>query len=278
MGEFDASWLALREPLDRAARHPGLLRRAAALVRRRPGAVVADLGCGAGSNGRALSPWFGRGQRWRLIDHDPDLLAEALRNPPAGGRVEAVHADLAPVEALPLEDVCLVTASALFDLASEAWLRRLAAVLAERRLPLYATLTYDGRIAWSPAHPLDEAMRAALNAHQGTDKGFGPALGPAAAARLPALLAACGFAVMRAPSPWNAGPAHAALQRSVADTQAAAALDLDAAPHAAVTEWRAFRHAAAVTGGLVLGHADVLAVPGVGPIRPRRRAQPAAVP
>ena len=35
----------------------------------------------------------------------------------------------------------------------------------------------DGRLAFEPAAPEDEEVRARFVAHQRTDKGFGPALG-----------------------------------------------------------------------------------------------------
>ena len=69
--------------------------------------------------------------------------------------------------------VDLVTTSALLDLVSETWLERLAVEIAARAIPLYAALSYDGRIALTPADPLDAAMVAAVNAHQRTDKGLG---------------------------------------------------------------------------------------------------------
>ena len=58
----------------------------------------------------------------------------------------------------------------------------MARTIAARALPVYAALTYDGRIDLSPADPLDATIASAVNAHQHTDKGFGPALGPSAAA------------------------------------------------------------------------------------------------
>ena len=63
----------------------------------------------------------------------------------------------------------------------DEWLERLVVEAAARRLPLYAALTYDGRIELTPADAGDAAIVAAVNTHQRTDKGFGPALGPAAA-------------------------------------------------------------------------------------------------
>jgi len=39
--------------------------------------TVVDLACGAGSNPRALAPFLGPRQSWRLVDHDAGLLASA---------------------------------------------------------------------------------------------------------------------------------------------------------------------------------------------------------
>ena len=98
----------------------------------------------------------------------------------------------------------LVTAAALFDLVSAEWIRRLAAAVAAREAVFYTVLTYNGTESWSPAHPSDAAIRAAFHAHQGGDKGFGPAAGPAASERLAeAFLAAI---ACEARQPWRLGP------------------------------------------------------------------------
>ena len=65
--------------------------------------------------------------------------------------------------------------------------------IAARAIPLYAALSYDGRTTFNPPDPLDAAIVAAVNAHQRTDKGFGPALGPAAAALAIARFEALGY-------------------------------------------------------------------------------------
>jgi hypothetical protein len=54
--------------------------------------------------------------------------------------------------------------------------------MSRRALPVYAALNHDGRIDLSPVDPLDAATVSAVNVHQRIDKGFGPALGPSAAA------------------------------------------------------------------------------------------------
>lgn len=261
MTGFDPVWLALREPADHAARAPALLdaaARAAGSAGRGP--LVVDLGCGTGSNMRALAPRLAGAARWRLVDNDPILLAEAARRGAAGA--DTVSADLNDVASLPLDGATLVTAAALFDLVSETWLRRLVGRVAAARLPLYAALTYDGQTDWTPPHPSDRAMHAALDAHQRTDKGFGPALGPAAASCLGALLRDHGYSVRTAESPWRLGPADAALIVATTAGYTAAALDLGLADPASAARWQAFRIETAPAGTMLVGHTDLLATPG----------------
>ena len=56
MDDFPISWLDLREGADHAARDPGLLAAAAAIVDAADDPLVVDLGCGTGSTLRALGP------------------------------------------------------------------------------------------------------------------------------------------------------------------------------------------------------------------------------
>ena len=79
---FPAAWLDLREPADRVARDPALLASAAAHL---GNGWAVDLGCGTGATARA----FGPGARWRLVDRDEGLLAEARARLP-DARVHAL--------------------------------------------------------------------------------------------------------------------------------------------------------------------------------------------
>ena len=87
-------------------------------------------------------------QNWRLIDNDLGLLARAAATPLAKhATVTTIPLDLnRDLEAALDGPVDLVTTSALLDLVSEAWLDRLAVEIAARAIPLYAALSYDGRI------------------------------------------------------------------------------------------------------------------------------------
>ncbi|ETX28927.1 class I SAM-dependent methyltransferase [Roseivivax isoporae] len=250
---FAADWLALREPADRAARDAGLLAEAAAAAG--PAPVVLDLGSGTGSTRRSFDGLL-PDARWRLLDSDPALLDVAAAE--GGDRVECIRHDLNDVEALPLDGVSLVTASALLDLVSEDWLERLARVLSARGVPFYAALTYDGVMRWTAPRPGDDAVVAAFNAHMTGDKGFGPALGPGAADAAAGPFRRAGYIVAEAPSPWRLGPDEAALQRAFLEGVATAARE---AGRDDATEWNAARQEAIADSRAEIGHRDLFARP-----------------
>lgn len=286
MSGFSADWLALREPFDSAARAEAdiVAATAAEWLGPAPRRIV-DLACGTGANLRALAPRLGRGQHWRLVDHDAALLAalpEALRTwarrcgyavaDSAGGTlaidgpgfdatVVCQALDLArDLPALPLPPGALVTASALLDLVSARWLDGLIAWAAPARATLLFSLNVDGRIVWQPADAADGPVQAAFSAHQRRDKGFGPALGPTAVAQAMARLQAAGWLVESARSDWRIGgaPSPAMLQAQI-DGTAAAALEQAPGLHDTVLAWQQRRTACRADTRLVVGHVDLAA-------------------
>jgi len=126
-------------------------------------------------------------------------------------------------------------------------------------LPLYATLTVDGRRIWSPADPDDVAVAAAFHRHQRRDKGFGAALGPAAPDRLAHFLAEHAYAVAVAASDWRLGSAEPAFIAAMVRGEAQAAR----AEGAAAADWARRRLDQAAVGllHLTIGHRDLLALP-----------------
>lgn len=251
---FSADWLALREPADHAARDGALLSAAAQAAGAYP--VIVDLGCGTGSTIRAFAGHLAEPASWRLVDNDPGLLTHAATT--AGGRVTTHQIDLRDIDALPLDGATLVTASALLDLCSRAWVEVLAERLAKRRLPFYTALNYDGFMHWTPTDPSDQAVTQAFNRHQRGDKGFGPALGPDAATVIAEVFTAAGYSVTEAETPWRIGPDQSPLQRELVQGIAQAALN---AKEAAALFWGTTRIAAAETALCRIGHRDLLAMP-----------------
>jgi hypothetical protein len=265
MGEFSAGWLALREPADRAARSDRVTGALAAALPLTGTLAVVDLGAGAGANLRYLSPRLRAPQRWRLVDHDADLLALAPMGTIAPGvEVETALGDLAAIgEEIVPAGCTLVTASALLDLVSESWLTRLADRCRDRQAAVLFGLTYTGRIACTPEDRVDSAIAGLVNAHQRTDKGFGPALGPEAPRRARDTFAARGYHVECGSSDWRLGPDHAALVGELVEGWARAALAVEPDERRAIELWRDRRLAQALAGALrvVVGHEDLAAWP-----------------
>jgi hypothetical protein len=278
---FSADWLALREPCDHDALNPEVR---AALAARFAGASsvsVVDLGAGAGSNLRGTFAALPARQNWTLVDHDPQLLAAArerlsrwadsataqgdaldLRKDGKNLTVAFRQADLAKGGYAPVvAGADLVTAAALFDLVSVASIERLAETLAANRQAFFTVLTYDGHTRWTPAHPADDAIRAAFNTHQKSDKGFGPAAGPGGTSALAKAFYARGYRVLRGTSPWIVDKRFGNLRDELDRGFAGAAIESGEVARELANHWLAQRlgHGDAVS---VIGHEDLLAFPG----------------
>lgn len=260
MSGFEARWLELREGADHAARDPGLRQRVIDHINgSNDDAPIVDLGCGTGSTFRALLPQAAR-WRWRLVDNDPALLAEADARHGAEAGIEFVAADLSSLSPDMLADARLVTASALFDLCSEDFVRNLAKSVGRENAGLYAALNYDGYCVWDTPHPADAEVVAAFNMHQRTDKGFGRALGPDSGPCLKAVLQAAGFRVLMEKSPWRLDQARSELQRRFVDGMADAAAETGSVQPSTLGDWRRIRLERTETSACTVGHWDVLAL------------------
>jgi hypothetical protein len=181
-----------------------------------------------------------------------------------GVSVAAVPLDLnRDLEAVLDGPVDLVTTSALLDLVSEPWLERLAVEIAARSIPIYAALSYDGRIALGPADPSDAAIVAAVNMHQRTDKGFGPALGPAAATFATTRFKSLGYSVVHGMSDWVIGPDDREIQIEILAGWASAARETGDLSLADTAGWLTRRCDAVAAGrsSIRVGHVDFFAAP-----------------
>ena len=265
MSEFSVEWLTLRERYDLRARNPAVLVAVTSLLKSKSSVRVIDLACGTGSTLRTLSPHLPARQHWDLVDKDPYLLNAACGGKSSGDvSLNAVQLDLnGDVEMMLNRPTDLITISALIDLVSEAWLDRFACHVAERALPVYAALTYDGRIDLSPTDPTDAAIAAAVNAHQQTDKGFGPALGPSAAAAAISRFEALGYSVLQGTSDWVIGTADQEIQIELLNGWAIAASEIESLPSREIDNWLIRRKTAVdrCASTMRVGHVDFVATP-----------------
>ena len=265
MSGFDKDWLSLREPADRAARDQSLVATLAErLAREGKPAHILDIGCGTGSTFRSLSDVMPDDTRWHLLDYDQALLDEARRRIPQDRPVALSQHDLNDLDGLPLEAVTAVTASALFDLCSQAFCARFVQRLKGEGAGLYAALNYNGIMRWSVAHPHDAQVVADFNLHQKSDKGFGPALGPDCTAALTTALEEAGYAVQVADSTWKMGPDQADLQRAFIEGLRQPLFEIGSLERSEIENWIAFRFSAIAEAGSLceVGHTDILAFPG----------------
>jgi hypothetical protein len=260
MSGFSAEWLTLREPHDRRARNADVLDAVVTAFASHVSLNVADIGCGTGSTWRAVSPRLPASQRWRLYDNDLSLLARVA----SASNVTTVPLDLArDLEAALDGPVDLVTTSALLDLVSAEWLDRFATEAAARHLPVYAALTYDGRATLEPDDPMDRQVIDAVNLHQRSDKGFGPALGPAAAQAAIERFEALGYSVQHGPSDWVFQPEDSEIQSEVLTGWAMAAREIGTVFAAELLTWRQRRQQWIASGRSTIrvGHVDFFARP-----------------
>jgi hypothetical protein len=265
MSGFSADWLALREPYDRAARNGSVLAAVGRYFSGQDAIAVVDLACGTGSTMRAIGAHLPERQAWRLVDNDLSLLARAATLPPtAQVTVLGKPVDLARDLELALESpLDLVTTSALFDLVSQPWLDRLALEAAARNLPVYAALTYNGEAVLEPADPFDAHIVEAVNRHQRTDKGFGPALGPAAAGDARRSFERVGYALIEGRSDWTFGPNDRDIQAQTLAGWATAAQEMDDLSAGKISDWLSRRNEQIAAGraNMTVGHVDLFACP-----------------
>ena len=270
MSGFTADWLFLREAEDARARDTALLADlsfSGSKVLR-----VVDLGAGSGNNLRYLAPRLSGPQHWMLIDDDKDLLAAVVKPKTARAlEMQIRKTDLADgLDALPLDDCDLLTASAFFDLVSHDWVMGLATRCADAGIAtgLFA-LNVDGRIAWTPQEPEDDEIVNLFHAHMRSDKGFGPALGPKSGHILAEAFATAGYRVRTGDSAWRLSPAQSRMQYALLAFQQMAARDMAPERTGMIEDWarRRMGHIDKGESGLTIGHCDVLVRRSRGPRR-----------
>lgn len=270
--DFDARWLALRQPADHSARSGVLTDELAGWLRDRSKPEIADLGAGTGSNWRYLSRAFEARSlqpgHWHLFEQDASLLA-GLDAPAPGPTLHVQRLEADNLDRLLPDPLDLLTASALIDLVSRPWLEAMAEAAARRRAAVLIVLSYAGDFRLTPDHERDEDLRQLVNLHQHGNKGTGAACGPDASDYLARALDSHGYVIHRDSSPWRLDHGsrelqHGLMQGWVEAARAQLAVGRGSANDASwLDRWLAERQGQADEGRLTIevSHIDLLGLP-----------------
>jgi hypothetical protein len=270
MSGFSSAWLQLREAADHRSRSTFADQLDA--IDKRHWSVI-DLGAGTGSNLRFVAPVLRGRQEWICFDNDSALI-KVLSHSIAPGEsmsVAPILADIAEdpatllansVAQLSADSTLLVTASALLDLVSPSWIDAITHSCTRLKAIALFALTYDGRIELAPQHREDMQLIAAVNTHQRGDKGFGPALGPAATDYVSNAFRHSGYEIYSQRSDWELNGADAQLLQDLLTGWLEAAREATGKRND-FSEWFACRSAQMRAGELSVrvGHHDLLALP-----------------
>ncbi|MDO6824613.1 glycosyltransferase [Marinobacter sp. 1_MG-2023] len=269
---FPGEWLQVRETADHRARSVNLTQKLEHWLHALPtndGPVrIVDIGTGRGSNVAYLAPALSMSQEWLLVDQDESLLAEAaLRSKKLDVSMRMLQHRLMPGDFhgfLP-HHISLVTASALIDLVSEAWLAELVKEVVSKQAAILVVLSYTGRFALTPAHEQDDLLIDLVNQHQHGNKGTGAALGPDAASALAEKLALNGYDVQVEETPWHLTCKDARLAEMLMAGWVTAAKQRSPDAVALLDAWFVARKHQLAAGELEITvcHQDVLGLPPV---------------
>ena len=284
---FSRAWLSLREPADHQARSERLTQHLLSWANQHDVLHCVELGAGTGSNLRYLCPRLGHKQHWTLIDNDSNLLEQlpgivqrwadeqqiscrlqnkelVLSNESFSARVSWVQQDLSEqLGNWSLADIQLVCASALLDLTSALWLEKLASLCINAQCAALFVLNYNGYIHWQDSIEQDPLINTLLNAHQLSDKGFGPALGPQAGKFIAKCFERHNRHVVTEPSNWQINPSMTAMQANLIEGWAAACIEQDVDLSTQINHWKSHRLQACHDrqSTLIVGHTDLLSLP-----------------
>jgi len=283
---FSERWLTLREPADHAARNVDVNSALITWASQLDTVEVLELGAGTGSNLRYLIPALGHAQHWQVVDNDTKLLERlpAILRDWATQQGAQCYTDLSglhiqsrnfsatinthslnlstQLNTLFTHNVDLVTASALLDLSSQAWLDQLCTLCIESNSACLFTLNYNGNIQWQPELATDKQIRTLLNQHQLKDKGFGAALGPDAGHYFAKSLKKQGRTVSTRQSNWTIGKHTQDLQKAIIEGWASACIEQDSKAATTIQNWHKARQEAIEQeqSQLTVGHVDVLSL------------------
>lgn len=274
MAGFSKEWLALRHPADLRARHIPVINDFIHWIRAKERVdtplILADIGAGTGATVAAFETQTQVESQWHLFDVDANLLKVAKERFGPEQILETCTLDFGS-SVMPVLDhlskaerpIGGLTCSALLDLVSEDWIDDLVDRLAEKGLPFYGALSFDGRMSITPTNGGTGKIFVAVREHQGGDKGFGPALGPKAGAHAIERFKAKGFLVKEGPSDWVIHSDEREFALELIKGWHHAACEILTSEKAELDEWLQYTEAT-LSGDhwqIMVGHVDFCALP-----------------
>ncbi|MGH3356591.1 MAG: hypothetical protein ACRDOJ_11890 [Nocardioidaceae bacterium] len=265
-GRVDPHWLSLRGPADVRARTTFTAHLAAGLAQHLTTrlsddgevASLVDVGAGRGAGAVWLRDRLPVHQDWRLVDHDPSILAAAA--PTVEGWAQGIVAGVGDLSRMLAEEPAqVVTCQALLDVLTADEVDAMLAAAMASDAALLLSLSVNGEVALAPGHPDDDLVAGAFDAHQRRSDRLGPDGGAYAVS----VLGEHGYDVTVAATPWHLGADERALSGAWLRGYAAAALEQQPGYADRIDRWQQSREAAARDGELsvVVGHLDVLGLP-----------------
>ena len=274
----DPAWLRLRGPADVQARTSFASGLAHDLAQHLSGLAtdgvderrgdasdvvrLVDVGAGTGAGARwlrdRLTDRLPAQQHWRLVDHDPDLLACA--GPTTDGWA---HGVVATVDHLPRlladEPADVISCQALLDVLTAPEVDAMVEPTVQAGAAVLLALSVTGEVALSPVHRDDEMVAEAFDAHQRR----AGRLGPDGAAYAAHALGRQGYTVTMAATPWHLGAADTDLLRAWLQGRADAAAEQSPDMGDRIRVWHENRDRQARSTELsaVVGHVDLLGLP-----------------
>jgi SAM-dependent methyltransferase len=228
--------LLLKEAADKRAKNSDVSDALSGWFEGRTSLDVLDLHAGTGATLRALAPILAQDQSWTLYARD--TAEEALARdhltrwaPAARATDEGLFIErqgqkiavrfrqydvVAAGGALAEPPPSLVVIDDDLMRYPAAVIRKLVAILADRRSVLHARLIYDGRLKLQPHHAADGAFTAALHRELMRDMGHGETTGPQAANEIGEQLRLSDYSVIEGPSHLHLRAAEAPLIHAVA--------------------------------------------------------------
>ena len=190
-----ANWLNSREKFDLKARNLAILNEFLYDISGKTQLLIADFGCGTGSNALFLTETIETDSTWHLVERETELIKQAKKRVKKRfknlvkenddlfhvnfkGRRISFHFHNKTIEYFIKSkiDVNVITASALFDLFTKKEFEILFQWLVKKKISLYSVINYTG-ITFYPSSTADKLYISYFELHMSRNLAKGRPMG-----------------------------------------------------------------------------------------------------